>query len=169
MEFDPTPDQDETLDLPVVNLDEIQIHARYERKIDAIHRRNKLRKARNQNAILDHNLEFSPKNPNILPEKTQKTWETPELPANAPEMVNIESEVTLGMGPSEVHQNLSEENEEIGGELQEKVEKMGKRYLGGNALSWFVGGCVSAVFAVLFGIWALVEWANLGEDPPWAL
>lgn len=84
-------------------------------------------------------------------------------------MVIIESEVTLGMGPNRVDQDFCRQNEEIGGDLQGKVEKMGRLYLGGNAVWWFLGGCASAVFAVVFGIWAIVEWANLGKQPNWAL
>jgi hypothetical protein len=170
MDWTPTPDLEETLDLPIVDLDEIQIHAKYELKIDAIHRRTKLLQARTQNAILDQNLGFlGSKNPENFQQKTQETWETPELPANAPEMVRIESEVTLGMGPNEVDQDFCRENEEVGGDLQGKVEKMRRLYLGGNAVWWFLGGCVSAVFAVVFGVWGMVEWANLGRQPNWAL
>ena len=96
------------------------------------------------------------------------TLGSPELAPGLEAMVNIESEITLGMGVSDPEEGLSGLDGEAGGGFQVRAEKMGKLYLGGEALWWFIGALTSAVFGVVFGIWGMVEWSNLGEEPDWA-
>jgi len=178
LEFDPTPDMDtnpdSTLNLPEVNLSEIQLGARYERKVPRIHRHTQDRIKRNQNQINkqplnslpDSSKKFQKNQTDSIPTSNpEDSYETPELKSEGFPEVEIQTEVTLGVGENCLAENLSNTDSEVGGNFQVKIKRLSKLYFGGTALWWFILAATTGITAVMMAIWALVEWSNLAKKP----